>query len=251
MPLTKWDIAFILCVTALQAVLIAVMLRRRLYKRSPLFFVYCCYSVTALPTLTVAALGLDYGVFFQVNFISQLIYVALGLLAMNEAFNQVFSIYYSGRSWFRLLLPGVVMAVMAISVWKWFQHVPAKNETLWTAFLSFDLGGDYVRAAVFAVFGFLVFLWNPPWQPLPFAVMKGLGFYSIVGMLSELLRFDFGTKMNFFFAHAPPVAYIVACLIWLGAFLASEPEKRVRGPAALVNVAELRELLERLTRAIR
>ncbi len=150
MPLTKWDIAFLLCVTALQAVLVTVMLRRRLQKRSPLFFIYCCYSVTALPTLTVAALTLDYGVFFKVNFVCQLTYVALGLLAMNEAFNQVFSLYYSGRKWFRLLLPGVVLLVMAISMWKWFQHVPAKNETLWAEGIRvLQHCGDAGRTAAF------------------------------------------------------------------------------------------------------
>src|SRR5258708_13568988 len=98
MPLTKWDIAFLLCVTALQAVLVTVMLRRRLQKRSPLFFIYCCYSVTALPTLTVAALTLDYGVFFKVNFVCQLMYFALGLLAMKGAFNMLFSLYFSSRN---------------------------------------------------------------------------------------------------------------------------------------------------------
>lgn len=251
MFLKKWDIAFILVLAALQVVLITVIFRRGLHKRWPLFFLYCCYSVFAFATLTAAAFVFRYRVFFQIHFVSQLIFVVLALLAMNEAFNQVFSVYYQGRKWPRLLMPGVVLTVMAISLMKWFQHVPAKNETLWTAFTTFDLGGDYVRAAVFALFGILVIVWHPAWHPRAFAVMKGFGFYSIVGMLGDLLRFDFGTKMNLFFSYAPSVAYIVACLIWLGAFLAPEPEKSVSGPGGLVNVAELRELLERLTKAIR
>ena len=65
--------------------------------------------------------------------------------------------------------------------------------------------------------------WQSPWQRHPFAIMKGFGFFTIIGMLANLLRSDFGTKMDTFFAYAPPVAYIVACFIWLGGFLVPEP----------------------------
>jgi hypothetical protein len=250
MFLTKLDITIILVTAALPSVVAVVMVASRLQQRWPFFFLYCCFSLLAGVVPIVAAFFFSYRTYFQVYFFCQSGHVILALLAMNEAFKRVFRIYYSGR-WFRLLLPSIGLIIVGVSLWRGYHRISPQAGLLWTAFLTFNLGADYFRAAIFGLFGLLVFFWNPPSQPHPFAVMKGFGIYSIVGMLGDLLRFDFGTRMRLFFSYAHSVAYIVACLIWLGAFLAPEPEKEAQRPGSLVNVAELRELLERLTRAIR
>jgi hypothetical protein len=254
MPLTKTDLALSAAGLAPRIALICIFLRRHLPRLWPLFFLYCCYSILVEIALIMSAFFFTGNTYFLINFGFQLIYVLLGLLAMNESFQRTFSIYHAGHRWFRFLFPAVVLVVMSISAARWFHNVSSTGEITdeikWAAFLTFQLGGEYSRAAVFGIFGLLVFFWQPPWQPRAFAIMKGFGFFTIVGMLANLLRSDFGTKMNHFFSYAPPVAYIVACFIWLGGFLAPEPEKPAPRPG-LVNVAELRELVERLTRAIR
>src|SRR6267142_3061412 len=250
MPLTKTDLALSAASLAPRMALIYVFLRRHLPRLWPLFFLYCCYSILAEIALIMSAFFFTGHTYFLINFGCQLIYVLLGLLAMNESFRRTFSVYHAGHRWFRALFPAVVLVVMAISAARWFHNVSSADEMEWAAFLTFQLGGEYSRAAIFGLFGVLVFFCQPPWQQRAFAIMKGFGLFTIVGMLANLLRSDFGTKMNHFFSYAPPVAYIVACFIWLGGFLAPEPEMPVRGPGPLGNVAELRELLERLTRAI-
>jgi hypothetical protein len=70
-------------------------------------------------------------------------------------------------------------------------------------------------------------------------------------MLAGLLRSEFGTKWDFFFSYAPSVAYILGCLIWLGAFLAPDEGKHRAGPGAVVDLDEILELLSKLTKAIK
>ncbi len=251
MSLTKIDVALSVASIIPRIALISIFVRRRLQRLWPLFFLYCCYSILAEITIILSASFLRFGKYFLVYFACQLVYVVLGLLTMNEAFRRIFSVYYAGHPWFRFLVPTVVLVVMAISAARWFHYASSTDQIRWAIFLTFQLGGEYSRAAIFGLFGVLVFIWQSPWQRHPFAIMKGFGFFTIIGMLANLLRSDFGTKMDTFFAYAPPVAYIVACFIWLGGFLVPEPEKPASGPGALVNVAELRELVERLTRAIR
>jgi hypothetical protein len=251
MSLTKIDVVLSVMGIIPRIALICIIVRRHLQRLWPLFFLYCCYSILAEIVITLSVALLSYERYFRVYFACQVVYVVLGLLAMGEAFQRTFAIYHAGHRWFRFLFPTVVLVVMAISAARWFHNASSGDEMQWAAFLTFHLGGEYSRAAVFALFGVLLFLWQPPWQPRPFAIMKGFGLFTIVGMLVNLLRSDFGTRMNLFGSYAPPVAYIVACLIWLGGFMAPEPENPARGPGSLVNVAELRELVERLTRAIR
>ena len=251
MSLPKIQVVLFVAGVLPRIALTVILVRRSLRRLWPWFFLYCCYSMLADLVVLLSAPILSDKTYFLVYFACQLIYVVLGLVAMNEAFQRSFSVYLLNRRWFRLLIPTLVLVVVALSAGKWLHNISSTDELLSAAFLTFQLGGEYSRAAVFGFFGVLFFVWQPPRNQYAFAIMKGFGFFTIVGMMANLLRSDFGTKTNLFFSYAPPVAYIVACLIWLGGFLPPEPEKPAPGPGSLVNVGELRELVERLTRAIR
>jgi hypothetical protein len=245
------DISLIIAGPTLELWLAIILARRRLYKQFPWFFLYTCFSVFSGIALPLTSRFGSYPLFFNAFSIGQAIYAVLGLLAMNESFSQVLTPYYLGRRWFRALLPVLVLIVVCLSIWKWLGHAPIQASKLMGALISFGLASDYLLSAVFGLFGIFVLFWQVRWQQYPFGIMKGFGLFSIVGMLAHLLRSDIGTKMNWFFAYAPPVAYIVACLIWLGAFLRPEPQEQANKPSSLVNVDELVELLDRLLKAIR
>jgi hypothetical protein len=245
------DISFTLAGLTLQFWLAITMTRCRLHKQFLWFFVYTWFSILSGITLVLASGFGSYTVYFNLFSIAQASYAVLALLAMNESFKQVFAPYYFGRRWFRFLLPVLALIVVLISLWKWHGPTPAQASRPMAALISLGLASDYLLSAVFCLFGILVFFWQTRWQQYPFGIMKGFGLFSIVGMLADLLRSDFGTKMNLFFSYAPAVAYIVACLIWLGAFLKPAPEEQEPRPGSLVNVEELVALLERLIKAVR
>lgn len=235
--------------TALQVVIAVILVRRSLWRTQfPFFFLYVCYSiVNVVGLLAVSALSSS-RTYARVYWMAQPLYAILGVMAMNESFRTVFRVYYFRRSWFRFLLPAVVLAILSVSTWKWLRHSPIQAGPLTVAYISFDLAMNYMLAGIFAVFGVLVFFWRPKWQRYPYAILIGFGVFSIVGMLADALRSDFGTKMNFIFSYAAAMAYIVACVIWLRAFMRDHEELKDRS-APPVDPNELLRLLTRHSNA--
>jgi hypothetical protein len=239
------DTALSLSGVALEIALAATLIRRGVWKRKfVFFFVYTAYSIINVIVLLVSAEIGSRKAYFTIYWATQAIYVVLGLLATNESFHKVFRIYYFRRPWFRFLVPAIVMAILSISIWTSLKHAPIQAGPVTIAYISFDLAANYMLAGVFGLFGIFVFFWHTKWQRHPFGIMLGFGVFSVTGMLANALRSDFGTKMNLIFSYGTAVAYIVACLIWLHAFI--RPENDLTGGDTLqTDPSELVQLLDR------
>lgn len=170
---------------------------------------------------------------------------------MYESFDRTLKIYYFSRRWFFLLPLITILVIFAVSSWTLHKQRPIQAGQITLLYFSFDLAADYMLAGLFGLFVILVILWQAPWQRYAFGIMKGFGLFSIVGMLADLLRSQFGTKWDFFFSYAPSVAYILGCLIWLGAFLAPEQRKAPAGLGSAVDLDEILELLSKLKKVIK
>jgi lysylphosphatidylglycerol synthetase-like protein (DUF2156 family) len=234
----------------LEIALATILIRHRLWRRDfPLFFAYVCYAIVDVVGLLLIARYSSKRAYAHAYWIAQAVYAVLGILAMDEAFRRVFSVYYFRRSWFRLLTPGLVLFILSICIWKWLRHAPIQAGPLTMAYISFDLAMNYILAGIFGLFGLLVFFWRTKWQRHPFGILLGFGAFSVVGMLADALRSDFGTKMDLIFSYAAAVAYIVACAIWLHAFTRNDDDGGNR-LALPVDVGELLQLLERNTQML-
>lgn len=251
MNLSPLNAALALAGIILLGVLTAVMVRRRLYRQFPLFFLYSCYAVAASIVVNAASLGAEQAALIKIYSATEALYALTGLLAMYESFHRVFSLYYFSRRWLFVLPLVTVLVILIVSILSLRKHSPVQADALGLFYLGFDLAADYMLAGFFGLFVILVFLWQARWQRYPFGIMKGFGLFSIVGMLAGLLRSEFGTGWDFFFSYAPSVAYILGCLIWLGAFLAPDKAKHRPGPGAVVELDEILELLSKLTKAIK
>ncbi len=144
------DVVLGLTGVALQIVLATVLIRQRLWRKDfPLFFVYVCYAVVDVVGLILIARFSSKQTYFAISWSAQAIYAVLGLLAMNESFHKVFRVYYLRRSWFKFLVPSVVLLILAISTWRWLTHAPIQAGRLTVAAISFDLAANYMRCGVF------------------------------------------------------------------------------------------------------
>jgi hypothetical protein len=251
MTLNRISMALGVAAPALQATLAVVMVYFHLNRQLPVFFLYTCFSLLASIVQTILLISGDNNTLFNLVWAMEAIYACIGLLAMYESFRKTLQVYSFSKRWFFLAPLGTILVILFVTTWALRQHTPTQATTLGMFYLSFYLAADYMRAGFFGLFVILVLVWQARWQRYPFAIMKGFGLFSIVGMLADLLRSEFGTKWDFFFSYAPPVAYILACLIWLGAFLAPNERKSPPGPGAVVDLDEVQELLSKLTKAIK
>lgn len=234
----------------LLAVIVVIIIRRRQHRQFPFFLIYACCLALMESVLTIVAPIASRHVWFNLIWSTQASYAVLGVLAMHESFRKALRPYFHGKWWFQILVPSVVLIILGLCAWKAHQQSPPQSDRLILIYVTFYLASDYMRAAVFGLFAALVIFWRARWRPYAFGIMKGFGFYTIVGMAADLLNSDFGTKINWIFIYVPSVAYIVACLIWLGAFLKLEPENSSDKTGSLTNLDEVIELLARLKKAL-
>lgn len=244
------DAIFGLVGAGLELALAIALVRGRFWRREFLFFfLYICYAIAdVLGLLVIAVIG-NKQLYAHTYWIAQAFYGVLGVLAMNESFRKVFKVYYFRRSWFRFLVPGLLLTILSISVWKWLRQAPIQAGPFTIAYISFDLAVNYMLAGIFGLYGLLVFFWQVRWQQYAFHVMAGFGLFSLVGMLADALRSDFGTRMSLIFGYASAVAYIFACIIWLNGFQRTREGPDGRSGSS-IDPEEVLTFLNRATRLV-
>src|SRR5437899_613182 len=122
---------------ALEIALATVLIRQRRWRTDFLFFfLYVCYSIVDVVGLLLIATFGSKGTYARTYWIAQGAYAILGLLAMNESFRRVFRVYYFRRTWFRFLVPSVVLMILSLSIWKWLRHAPIQAGPLTIAYIS-------------------------------------------------------------------------------------------------------------------
>ena len=209
----------------LQAVVLAIFIRRRLYRRFPFFFAYTVYSilVTAL-RLSIMSRPRPFFVWY---WSTEIIYGILALLAIHEVFKSVLEMYYSLYRWMRWLPPFCLLLILSISLWRAVYHPVGRGPLVGLAAgaYSFMLGVLGIQVMVFLLCLKLSFRKHYPirWTRYEAGILIGFGMAAIATMLVYLARFRLGPSMELAFRYIPPVAYIAAALMWLKAFYREEP----------------------------
>jgi predicted secreted protein len=211
------DIVLTLIGPVLTAWVAALLVRRKLHREFPFFFVYLVVAVL-VPLLRLAVSG-DYPTFFKVAWATEAIYAVLALLALYEAFREVFLAFYMLWWWFALLFPGAVGIAAFVQVRRAILHPPVEATPLIAAILSFSRVINWVEAVLFGLFFVLVLLLGVRWKSYPFGIVEGFGLSALGAFLAYGLRSEFGTKYATFAKYAPPVAYLVGVVAWLLTFL--------------------------------
>lgn len=205
--------------------LAVMMVRRRLHREYPFFFVYVCFWILAsVSQLWVSG---DSKAYSYVYWGSNAINVILVLLALHEAFRDVFYGFFSFW-WFRLIFPGVVALISLFSIRHAILKPPAQATRVTAVILSLGTAASYVQAVLFVVFILLVVVLHMRWRRYPYDIALGFAVSTMGDWTAFALRSGFGNKYPSVIRYAPPVAYICATVIWLWSFSGKfEPEPKL------------------------
>jgi hypothetical protein len=221
------DILLTLLEPIIGVCLVAVLARRRIHREFPFFFIYISSSIV------IGLLRLffrnNYPLFFKVFWTTEAIYILLGLLALHEVFRKVFAAFYKNR-WFWLFFPLVVIAIFAIAIAYNLGSPPVQASRLISLILTLGTAVSLVQIAIFGLFFVLVWFHGIRWRDYPFSIVVGFAIIAVGSLWGNWSRSVFGTRFNRFFGYAPAVAYIIAVIVWLDAFLRppSVPEWKLR-----------------------
>jgi len=225
----RLDLFVSLAGAALVVCLALLLVLFKLYKKYPVFFAYTLFSVTA--TIIGFSARNNYQIYFKVFWATEAIHAVLALLALHEAFRSVFAMDYQDWPWFWMVFPAAVTLLSAVFIGDTLLHPPAQASPIVALILSFGTVVNCVKGGLFVLFAILAWiLLGQTWPTYPFGVVFGFAVSALGSGTAYWMISIFGNKFNSLGKYGPPVAYILAVLIWIGScFLPPEPEKRWTG----------------------
>jgi hypothetical protein len=206
--------------SCLLVVLLALLVRRRIYTTLPCFFAYAIFAVGAdLARFVVRNHPYPY---YATYWITEAVYDLLGILVMYEVLRSVFA-SLTRAWWGRLIFPTVLIAGIGLSLARAHAAPTQFGRRLAFYIVVGEIAVRFVQVLVFAGLVTLVPLLGLRWRQYPFGVATGFGLYATVALLTTTKFSDFGTTFIFLWGVTSVVAYSAAVLIWIWFF--SVPQK--------------------------
>jgi hypothetical protein len=210
---------------ALQAVLVAIMYRRKMHRTFPVFFAYLIAEI-AIFLVLFPLQGGSYKLFFYTYWATAAISVVLGFKVIHEIFLDVFRPYHTLRDLGTVLFrwAGLVMLMVAGVVAA--SSNGTNQEPLAAGILTLQRSVRVVQVGL--VLFLLVFsrYLGISWKQKSFGVALGLGTYAGVELLLVALNATYSSAhYQNMSSIVNMAAYNVAILTWIGYALAPEQER--------------------------
>ena len=232
--LSPWIAAIVL-----QAVLMFVLVAKKMWQKFPIFLLYSAVSFAFdLGLYLIYHSSLPQKVYRYTYWVSETVGLILGLAVVYEIFRHLFTPYPALRRLAKhSLLGSVAVLAMLGCIVAYAQPVGESN---------------HVRAALFAVeqatrileVGLLFFLFlfasafGLHWRQYIFGMALGLGVFVAVELVAVTLRLQFGLVARPIFNVVRSISYNTSLLIWIGYILAPELSA---SPAEMPQSAQLEQ----------
>ena len=239
-------------VAVLNAVLLAFLavflLRRKMQRQTPFFVSYTVFSI--ISQIGNVLLYTHYTLYFQFFWASETVNTVLAFFSLYEVFRWVFRNFY-GIVWFRYLFPimGILMLLMA-GIRSLLLPAPDVQRLI-TAIISLAIALNFLQVGIFALFFLLVSFFHMRRRQHAFGITLGFGIIAITNVTILLLRSEFGKKFEPVSQITPPIAYIIAVVVWLAAFIPPQPDHPLKDWVPPLTPEEMLVELSQYTRAVK
>ncbi len=233
---------------ALQVTLCLILLVKGSYRQFRFFCIYSAFSV--LSTVTLIAVRKSFSLYLGAYWINEAVSVVLTFIVLQESFYLVFRNFLA-IPWFRLLFPGIGFLMLIVALLRAASHPVSQARRLASAIISLEIGVGFLQFGIFFLFIVLVRFFHMRWRQQAFGVVLGFGI-SVAGPLTVLLlRSEFGTKLDHVVRVTPPMAYIMAVLVWLATFFRAEPLQPELDRDPALTPEQMASDLRRYTQAVK
>ena len=150
------------------------------------------------------------------------LYDLLAMMTLREVFQRIFP--PAGPTFRRLrwFLPATIVLLMAFSVYATFYVSILTPRLRWfiRGIYWFDIGISGVEGIFLPLTMALILVFGVAWPRYEIAILTGFAVSAYSSIVSIVLRFAGGRSYDMLFRYGPPLGFIVALLIWFGAFIA-------------------------------
>jgi hypothetical protein len=197
--------------------LAALLIRRRLWKQYPFFCAYIFFSIA--DTIVLSALGSHYPGYFMVYWSDQVIYSALGMLALYDVFRHVFRPFCEHCKWFWTIFPATILTVLTASIFWTIQRPPTQAHGMAGVVLSFAVIDCSIELGLFCMFSVLMIVLGIRWRSYACGIIEGFAASALGSLLGFGVRYVLGVDYVPLNRVAPPLGFLVALIFWLNALL--------------------------------
>jgi hypothetical protein len=201
--------------TFLEVILIAVLFWRSANRRFPVFVLCRLFSLSAEAILI--PLIHNHTVYFYGYWSGEALNTVLSFLALREAFRTVFLRLYSSF-WIRYLFSATAILLLAAALLRAMAHSRDQIEPVLAGIIAAEVGVRFLQLGLFGLFLLLTRLFRNLWHKEAFGILTGFAISGAGNLIVFLLRSEFGTKFDSLVRITPPIAYLIAEVVWLATF---------------------------------
>ena len=241
-------LAFILWWAALplQAILLWLLSRKRVFRTFPWFFAYTLFSVIA----GVSRLVFRYHAssYYYVYYGTDAAYVLFGIAVMYEVFRHVLRNFQRIR-WFRPVFPLTIVLTVVLTAMHTANRPPGFRTRLVEWVLGAEMDEFFLQVAMFVLLVVLVTMFGLRWRQHAFGICAGYGLSATITLLATTKFYEIGTKFTFWWGIVSVAAYNAAVLIWLWYFSGPaipEPPRGDQPPMSAEDLERYRQIVRRV-----
>jgi hypothetical protein len=198
---------------ALQIAVVAVMWRRRLYRRLPTFFWYLVFQVIRVATTPL--IGHDYGLYFWTYWWTELISWAWGLAVIQEVMQRLFEPYAAVRRLIAVLFGWAAALLVAFAALSAYIAPGGEPERLMAAIFVFERSVRVVQVGLLSLLFVVANFLRLRWPRHALGVALGYTVFCTVELAVLAGRAQAGPLAWQTFEVLKPLSFVLALLVWL------------------------------------
>lgn len=231
--------------TIAELLVVGIMLRRRLVRSFPIFFISIAFDL--LREITLPAVGFHSALAYGYGYwLSAPIEYVIGFGVMVEAYRHSFGAdpRVPAKTLWMLGFAGVALVGLAVFL---VLHPDLPTTNLSGLVLTLNRSLELLSC------GMLLFLWifasrlGISWRHHVWGIVFGFGIYSTMGLSVATVHAITGTASGDWLARVTHFSYLAATIIWTVYLWKPEPE---RGPVTLKEISLASHLIERYRRML-
>jgi len=236
MPFTVLKYALWVAGPCLQAVMAGFMLKRKLYRKYPVFFAYTVSHVIRFVVLFSLYHHGSKEAYRETYLVADVLDAALAFAAIYEVFSNVFRAYEEIRKLAGIVFRWALIVLVFVAVLTATGSTGADTRRILAGLFAFDQGVNIVRGGLLLLLLLFCSYLRLSWDHFVFGIAVGFALESSVELVAFATLAHLGPVGSWALSLILAAAYNCAVLVWLYYLLSPAPAEH---PAKLPSHSEL------------
>lgn len=207
----------------LQAMLVAVLLFKRMWGRFRFFFAYAATTFLAGTLLyAICLIRAPYRLYITVYWLTEAIGLFLGLAVVWEIFDNLLRPYPALRRLGIQVLRGAVLLLVVLGCVVAYRQPLGEQSRVQAALMVVEQAGRILEVGLLLSLFSFASAFGLHWRQYVFGIALGLGIFVTVELVAITMRVQFGGAANSVFNVIRTVSFNSSLFIWIAYILAPE-----------------------------